>query len=384
MRDARKFMAADQQGVRDEIGFLTVHQRYADRFFPGTSVLHTRLRYVLFVPWLYRDEQLKPPKGQRTQDSIREREHKLTGRLMGEGGVIGSRNYPDPVDQRPSQVYWGALQRWGILREGEGSGPLSRYQVERLIAGKRSTLLKDEEDRPLSTLAWPFTCPEPPDEWAEQGEGTLTFKLLKSERDFLARRLRSLTSSAIPGEKSVFAKLVGEDVSGIRNAWGRPVLERAGEERPALVRAGHAAALAAIGRAVYAAQVETLQERDGTPSADIQREALQAALNRSIGSAEKLDWDRFIEDVKGLPAPVSEALRLTLDWVRKGSRDPMALEPTYREAEEFRKHRRARLARTQFGLDLRTEWVSAEHPRAQPLHYRWDRIQMLLGDLVGA
>ena len=58
MRDARKFMAADQQGVRDEIGFLTVHQRYADRFFPGTSVLHTRLRYVLFVPWLYRDEQL--------------------------------------------------------------------------------------------------------------------------------------------------------------------------------------------------------------------------------------------------------------------------------------------------------------------------------------
>ena len=24
----------------------------ADRFFPGTSVLHTRLRYALFVPWL--------------------------------------------------------------------------------------------------------------------------------------------------------------------------------------------------------------------------------------------------------------------------------------------------------------------------------------------
>jgi hypothetical protein len=60
MRDARKFMSADQKGVRDEIGFLIVHQRYADRFFPGTSVLHTRLRYVLFVPWLYRDEYMKP------------------------------------------------------------------------------------------------------------------------------------------------------------------------------------------------------------------------------------------------------------------------------------------------------------------------------------
>jgi hypothetical protein len=33
------------EGVRDEIGFLLIHQRYADRFFSGTSVLHTRLRY---------------------------------------------------------------------------------------------------------------------------------------------------------------------------------------------------------------------------------------------------------------------------------------------------------------------------------------------------
>lgn len=75
MRDARIFMNSDQKGVRDEIGFLIVHQRYADRFFPGTSVLHTRLRYVLFVPWLYRDEHLKPAKGQRAQESVKRREY---------------------------------------------------------------------------------------------------------------------------------------------------------------------------------------------------------------------------------------------------------------------------------------------------------------------
>ena len=100
MRDARKFMNADQKGVRDEIGFLIVHQRYADRFFPGTSVLHTRLRYVLFVPWLYRDEFLRPAKAERTQDSMKRREYHLTGRLMNEpSGVIGIRNYPAPVEQ---------------------------------------------------------------------------------------------------------------------------------------------------------------------------------------------------------------------------------------------------------------------------------------------
>ena len=39
---AKAQMDEESTGVRDEIGFLTIHQSYADRFFPGTSVLHTR------------------------------------------------------------------------------------------------------------------------------------------------------------------------------------------------------------------------------------------------------------------------------------------------------------------------------------------------------
>ena len=51
---AKSQMDEESMGVRDEIGFLTIHQRYADHFFPGTSVLHTRVRYALFVPWAVR------------------------------------------------------------------------------------------------------------------------------------------------------------------------------------------------------------------------------------------------------------------------------------------------------------------------------------------
>ena len=47
LRRAETQLRDEVQGVRDEIGFLAVHQAYADRFFPGTSVLHTRLRYRL-------------------------------------------------------------------------------------------------------------------------------------------------------------------------------------------------------------------------------------------------------------------------------------------------------------------------------------------------
>lgn len=390
MREARKFMASDQSGVRDEIGFLTVHQRYSDRFFPGTSVLHTRLRYVLFVPWIYRDEQMRPSRAQRTQESIRAREHELTGRLLGEAiGVIGKSNYPDPVEQQPSQVYWGALRRWGILRELEGTGALSRHQVERMVSAKRSNQLKDEDGVALSAAEWAFTCPEPPEEWKKVG-GPLKFRLLAPEKKFLAKRLRSLSSTENPGEKSILARLVGKDVSSIARAWSPQVQEIAGEEREALIRSGHAAALAAIGRAVYAAQVEALRDgHDHLPTSDSQRRALPAVLRKWRGPASRLDWDGFVEDMrtrdmKDLPVVVSDALRRTLEWVRSGKSDPLALEQVYREAEEHRKGRRARLSLTQSGTDRRTEWDNERHPAAEPLHYRWDRVKMLLGDLVGA
>ena len=389
MREARRFMNSDQQGVRDEIGFLIVHQRYADRFFPGTSVLHTRLRYVLFVPWLYRDEFLKPAKGQRTQDSIKRREYLLTGRLMNEpSGVIGIRNYPAPVEQRPSQVYWGALNRWGLLREQDGAGPLSRYQVERLIAGKSTSSLKDDEGAPISDSSWPFLCPDPPDEWHRAGEGTLSFDLTHSERRFLAKRLRKLTSPKNPGALSVFSLLVGHDVAASPTAWSSQVLDIAGIERPALERAGQAAALAAIGRAVYAAQVETLcEEVDGSNRSQTQRAALPSILERWAAQAERLEWSDFLEDMNDrseLSPVLATALHDTLAWVRTGHTDPMRLEAVYRDAETFRKHRRARLSLSQFGADQRADWDNDHHPLGSPLHYRWDQVQMLLKDLVGA
>ena len=88
---AKAQMDEESMGVRDEIGFLTIHQRYADRFFPGTSVLHTRARYALFVPWLFGD--LAGLTGPAAQRALQERERVLAGRLRdaGEAQVIGSR-----------------------------------------------------------------------------------------------------------------------------------------------------------------------------------------------------------------------------------------------------------------------------------------------------
>lgn len=70
----------DLEGVRVEIGFLTLHPEYSDRFFPGTSMLYTRLRYVLFVPWMY-EKIARHQARQRVADLLQREELEHTLRL---------------------------------------------------------------------------------------------------------------------------------------------------------------------------------------------------------------------------------------------------------------------------------------------------------------
>ena len=42
-----------EQGTLDEMGLGSLRDVLSDTLFPGTSSIQTRLRYVLFIPWLY-------------------------------------------------------------------------------------------------------------------------------------------------------------------------------------------------------------------------------------------------------------------------------------------------------------------------------------------
>ena len=42
-----------EKGTLDELGVGQVRDAFADIFFPGTSTLQTRARYLLFVPWIF-------------------------------------------------------------------------------------------------------------------------------------------------------------------------------------------------------------------------------------------------------------------------------------------------------------------------------------------
>jgi hypothetical protein len=374
---AEQSMFGGAAGVRD------------DRFFPGTSVLHTRLRYALLIPWIYQSLRDKRPAPRDFARAYVEMEHDLTGRLKSDehggepDGVIGGEVYPRSISQPPAYVYWTALTKWGLIGSRPDRRPWSRADMAKLLSASRSRSLHDDDGKPFDTIPWPIPeLADYPQGW--EGSGKLTLALSKPERRFLAAKLRAVRSPLDPNEASLLAKLVGKPLDDAEHCWDDSIMALAGKEAPVLRRAGQAAALSAIGRAIYAAQVETLKEvRDKRASTTMHREHLPAILATWGGPASMLDMSAFVQEVDRLPEPVETVLKETWDWVRKGGNNPMALLGPYLVAERSRKRERARLADTQFGVDRRLEWQAEQHGLAQPLHYRWRNVQRLLRDLTG-
>ena len=296
-------------------------------------------------------------------------------------GVIGGEVYPRAISQPPTYVYWTALAKWGLIGARPDGRPWSRPDMARLLAAGSKRSMYDDDGKPLETVAWPITgLIDTPAEW--DGDGKLTLELSPPEKQFLARKLRAVRSPSDPSEPSLLSKLVGRPLNEVVHCWGDEILDLAGKDAARLKRAGQAAALSAIGRAVYAALVESLKDtRDKRPQEKLHRANLGDVVDKWGPQAAALDFALFLDDVGHLPAAVEAVLRDTLAWIISKSKNPASLLDVYRQAEYSRKHDRARLANNQFGVDRRLEWQGEKHGFAEPLHYRWSNIKRLLRDL---
>jgi hypothetical protein len=389
LKRAETQLKENAQGVLDEIGFLALHRAYADRFFPGTSVLHTRLRYVLFVPWMYQ-ALMHRPEHVHIDSAVVRKEVIIAGRLKQahEDGVIGGRSFPNPTSQPPSMVYWTALGTWGFLKHRlDGSLPSRSDLHRRLRAVRVGHVLHDDEHELLDEQQSFFIrLPRPPKTWLEDDE-PLTFRLTKIEKIFLRPQLSSITRSEYGPALSLLSELIDQNISTRRlvNPWAPSVMKAASpDDQEALVQARQVAALSAIGRGVYAALVEEICEsKDKRKIGEIHRDRLEYVLNKYSSDATACDIQSVHEENRGLPPMIVEILRETRQWLSR-HKNPQDLLEIYQQAEVQRKGSRARLTDTYAGLERRQEWGPDEHPLAAPLHYRWDTVKRLVADLVDA
>ncbi|WP_342712555.1 DUF6361 family protein [Bradyrhizobium sp. B124] len=395
---AERALDGEQDGeVRDEIGFMAIHHAFANRFFPGTSVLHTRLRYLFFVPWL-----MQRVAGDRSAVSLSDRlkraEAGAKDQLKEHGsprGIIGRRSPPRQIrSQLPSIVYWNALQQWGFLRpHSDGTYP-SRLEALKSLADilaseKRNS--RDDDGVSVDDLTNPFVDGLPPAcKQIAASSGALAFDLEKREKRFL---FEAISSSSSPARDSIFARLLrsdadipepgskGYDLGTEWPAWIREVCTV--EERKTLKIASDAAALACIGRAVYAALVQTLRQKDGNNSGDRDHcELLVKAIDDYRSAACRL----VIKDLKSLfpdqpfPEPVIRVLTKTQNWLQNGRRSQfMDLRKDYSDAETPRKLAKSRLR--PIDRQRRLEWDPDEFSPAAPLHYRIGVVHQLVWDM---
>jgi len=158
----------NEQGTVDELGLGPIRDFLSDALFPGTSVLHTRLRYVLFIPWLYQRLEARHREVQDVPAEARALELRLIEALKHYGnqeGIIGARAGAS-LSRLPSNAYWVALVRWGIFVPNQSQSWYFRHFRE--LANPAQV---GHPDDPGVTWhgeeSWTPHLPDPPDELLE-------------------------------------------------------------------------------------------------------------------------------------------------------------------------------------------------------------------------
>lgn len=104
--------------IREELGVGTIRDAFSEILFPGTSTLHTRAKYMLFIPWIFLKLERNQTRSEKIEEYSRQLEIRLIRSLLDAketDGVIG-RMAKDSLKILPSTMYWSGLGRWGIRR----------------------------------------------------------------------------------------------------------------------------------------------------------------------------------------------------------------------------------------------------------------------------
>ena len=184
-----------ERGTLDEMGLGSLRDALSDTLFPGTSYLQTRLRYVLFVPWIYRRIESRQRVGTNVAEAARRDEIGLIGALERSSaeadGIIGVVARGSLV-RLPSSVYWSALTTWGIFQHQQSQGWYhSKFAT---LAGAGSVARADDPGVVWSREPnWHPRLPDAPDSFP----GEASFALTGEEADFLRGRLEERCSGTL-------------------------------------------------------------------------------------------------------------------------------------------------------------------------------------------
>ena len=205
---------------RDELGLGAIRDSFSDKLFPGTSIIQTRLRYMLFVPWVYRELEAKEVSADRFAVRARRLELEVIEPLLDSddrAGVFGI-GAGKALKRLPSDVYWSGLGAWRI-RHYQGSLDEYHRGIDRIYAlrGRWREHEGDDDAVPPASVTWHSHLPEPPEDFPY----SLSFALTREEAEFL----RDAIVTSCPA--TLLAWLAREGRAGRANLpWEHPDFAR--------------------------------------------------------------------------------------------------------------------------------------------------------------
>jgi hypothetical protein len=197
----------------DDLGIGTVRDAISNSLFPGTSVIQTRARYFLFVPWVFRRAEQQHPL--RVVAKATDMERSLIGALRAGGdlaGLIGADVGKD-VRTLPSAIFWGGLIRYGIFL----APSLSVRQYGRHVARGFTAVDGEDEMADRSPSFWDREIPDPPPGFF-RFEMT-TFDLTSDEAEWLCERI--ITADRLHGRTSLLTAYIRD----LRRGQAPPAVE---------------------------------------------------------------------------------------------------------------------------------------------------------------
>ena len=175
-----------EQGTVDEMGLGTLRDAIADALFPGTSSIQTRLRYALFIPWMYQRLEVSRISDNDIARVSRNHEIALIARLMESDdteGVIGARAGAD-LSRLPSHVYWVGIRHWGIFRFRQSQSWYHAHFTR--LAHARHEIQRADDPGVMwaGQPAWHPRLPKAPDDFP----AVVTFGLRPQDSEFMRGR----------------------------------------------------------------------------------------------------------------------------------------------------------------------------------------------------
>jgi hypothetical protein len=371
-----------QQESRDELGIGTVRDALSDLMFPGISVIQTRARYFLFVPWLFKEGTRKGRRGrdllnwverwQRTHVETLRKSDALDGLI---GRIAGAR-----VKILPSTIYWNALQRFGILRFNGSQETIAAVNLHRF---EPDDAFDDEHAR--GDRLWQATLPAPPPGFPDVQE--LNFELTTDEADWLSERIQDATE----GTPLAWLASLSEIPTG-ECPWEDPLFEKAPKAMKQLLLHAELFSLSMHGAALLynlllARRCQELGNERGESLANGYQQDMKDWAEEVDSRQEALNnWDR--SDMWNLikaqsPQIKPQTYSFIESWCGSGvlgaplkTLDEPRLSEMLKRREREQKKGQARL----FNDRLLNQWGGASG--SGRLIYRWERVKSILGDIA--